>query len=126
MIDLTQGLIEANLAAAAAILIVILLRNTVRHRVGAHAAYLMWAIVRIAMLATLIPARVGQTIFIRNMPPVVADPVPAVETAAPATNLPPPVVLPFGPDTANWVDLIARVAPFIWLAGAIVMLVWMV
>jgi len=51
------GLIELNLAAIAAILLVLALRRVVARRLGAHAAYLRWAVVPVAMAATLIPSR---------------------------------------------------------------------
>ncbi len=51
------GLIELNLAAAAAVLLVLALRRPVARRLGAHAAYLLWIIVPAAMFATLLPSR---------------------------------------------------------------------
>src|SRR5689334_5860937 len=52
---LTLG--KANLAAAAAILAVILLRRPARAMFGARLAYLFWLVVPAAALAVLIPAR---------------------------------------------------------------------
>lgn len=51
------GLIELNLAAIAAILLVLAVRRPVARRLGAHAAYMLWAVVPVAMAATLIPSR---------------------------------------------------------------------
>jgi beta-lactamase regulating signal transducer with metallopeptidase domain len=50
-------IIEINLAAAAAIVVAMWARRHVHALMGPGAAYLMWAIVPAAMLATLIPAR---------------------------------------------------------------------
>jgi beta-lactamase regulating signal transducer with metallopeptidase domain len=126
MTDLLQGLVQTNLAAAAAILLVLLLRDPIRRRAGAHAAYLMWAIVPIAMLATLIPARVGEAVTINYAPlPAVADPAPvAEETPTAATT---PLVQPSNvePAAIDWPALARTVPLYIWLAGVIVMLIWM-
>lgn len=51
------GLIELNLAAIAAVLLVLSLRGVTARRLGAHAAYLLWTAVPAAMLATLLPSR---------------------------------------------------------------------
>jgi beta-lactamase regulating signal transducer with metallopeptidase domain len=50
-------IVEINLAAAAAILFVMWARKHVHALMGSGAAYLLWAVVPVAMLATLIPAR---------------------------------------------------------------------
>ncbi|MDP3739421.1 MAG: M56 family metallopeptidase [Hyphomonadaceae bacterium] len=52
-----QALLEINLAAGAAIAFVLLVRKPARSLMGPRAVYLMWAIVPMAMLATLIPSR---------------------------------------------------------------------
>jgi beta-lactamase regulating signal transducer with metallopeptidase domain len=53
-----QGLVEANLAAAAAVFLVLAVRRHVHALLGPGAAYLLWGIVPAAMLATLFPARI--------------------------------------------------------------------
>ena len=57
MSEILRALVEANLAAAAAIAFVLLVRRPAHGVIGVRATYLLWAIVPIAMLATLIPAR---------------------------------------------------------------------
>lgn len=58
MSALLFDIVEINLAAAVAILIAMKMRGKVRELLGPGAAYLLWAIVPVAMLATLIPARI--------------------------------------------------------------------
>jgi TonB family protein len=55
-------LIELNIAAAAAILFVMLVRRPAARYLGPHAAYSLWAIVPVAMLATLLPERTTETV----------------------------------------------------------------
>ncbi|HVY32989.1 MAG TPA: M56 family metallopeptidase [Caulobacteraceae bacterium] len=52
-----EALVELNVAGAAAILLVLAVRKTVHRLMGPGAAYLLWAIAPVAMLATFIPAR---------------------------------------------------------------------
>lgn len=54
--DLSAWLFEATFAGSAAILAVLLLRRPVRAAFGARAAYAMWLLVPVALLATLVPA----------------------------------------------------------------------
>jgi len=54
-------LVELNIAAAAAILFVMLVRRPAARFFGPHAAYSLWAIVPVAMLATLLPERTTET-----------------------------------------------------------------
>lgn len=54
-------LIELNIAAGAAILFVLLVRRPAARLLGPHAAYSLWAIVPVAMLATLLPERTTET-----------------------------------------------------------------
>lgn len=58
MTELLLEIVELNLAAAAAILVAMWARRKVHAVMGPGAAYLLWAIVPAAMLATLIPARI--------------------------------------------------------------------
>jgi TonB family protein len=54
---LLPGLVEINLAAGGAILFVLLVRRPMARHLGPHAAYALWAIVPVAMAATLLPER---------------------------------------------------------------------
>ena len=54
-------LIELNIAAGAAILFVMLVRRPAARFLGPHAAYSLWAIVPVAMVATLLPERTTET-----------------------------------------------------------------
>lgn len=55
--ELIAFLIEANLAVAAAVLLVLALRRPVRAAFGARSAYALWLVVPLSVLALLIPAR---------------------------------------------------------------------
>lgn len=55
--DLIAFLLEANLALAVAVLLVLVLRRPVRAAFGARSAYALWLIAPLAILALLIPAR---------------------------------------------------------------------
>jgi TonB family protein len=61
MSALLSLLVELNIAAAAAILFVVLVRRPAARHFGPHAAYSLWAIVPVAMLATLLPERTTET-----------------------------------------------------------------
>src|SRR5689334_16168750 len=52
-----SSLLAANIAASAAILVVILIRRHVRQMIGARLSYWLWLIPVLAGLATLLPAR---------------------------------------------------------------------
>lgn len=56
-----QALVEINLAAAAAIAFVLLVRKPAHLMMGARAVYLLWAVVPAAILATFIPSRTVET-----------------------------------------------------------------
>ncbi|MDG2523311.1 TonB family protein [Caulobacter segnis] len=58
--DLLNGLLSANLAAAAAIGVVALLRRPVRRRFGAKAAYRLWIVPVLAAAGALVPAEPGE------------------------------------------------------------------
>ena len=55
-------LIEINIAAAAAILFVMLVRRPMARFFGPQAAYALWAVVPVAMVAILLPERVQETL----------------------------------------------------------------
>jgi beta-lactamase regulating signal transducer with metallopeptidase domain len=60
--DILSTLLAANIAASAAILLVVLIRKTARRMMGAELAYWLWAVPVLAGLATLLPARDARTI----------------------------------------------------------------
>ena len=81
--EILASLVEANLALAAAVLLVLALRRAVRAVFGARIAYALWLIAPLAIIALLIPAR---TIVLPAPAPeaavsqVVVLPVPASES----------------------------------------------
>lgn len=80
--DLLDLLVRANLALGAAVLLVLVLRRPVRRLFGARAAYALWAVAPLAMVAVLLPARTVT---------VLAPVVPAsVASTAPPTTIAPP------------------------------------
>lgn len=62
MTGILDALVEMNVAAAAAIAFLLLVRKPARIAFGAHSVYLLWAAVPIAILATLIPSRTIETL----------------------------------------------------------------
>jgi beta-lactamase regulating signal transducer with metallopeptidase domain len=108
--DLIPFLLKANLALAAAVLLVLVLRKPVRAAFGARSAYALWLVVPLSILALLVPAR---TITLPT--PAVAKPVAAVmaETPVPETPASKPIrILP-----------VAEIALALWIAvtlGALV------
>lgn len=55
--DVILFLLEANLALAAAVLLVLVLRKPIRRAFGARSAYALWLIAPLSILALLVPAR---------------------------------------------------------------------
>lgn len=101
--DVLALLVETTLASSAAMVIVLLLRQPVRHAFGAGAAYALWGLVPAVMLAVLLPAA---------MEPV----APALVLAAPVIQFAAPV-LDAGPSRTNagaWL-------PWLWSLGALAM-----
>ena len=78
--ELLGGLARANLAAAAAILVVLMLRRPARRLFGARAAYGLWIVTPLAALAVLLPAR--------STPPAAAAPPSPMAAAHMLTGLP--------------------------------------
>jgi len=97
---LLAALLRANLAASAAVLLILILRRPVRHRFGALAAYALWLVAPICAAASLIPV---------EAPPEALAPV--VRLVSAATTAATPLVRQ-APDLAS----ILVVA---WLAGVI-------
>lgn len=81
--DILQILLRATLAASAAIFVVLLLRQPLRHVFGAQIAYALWLLVPAATLAAFLPAR---QITIAATAPAAANAVAAAETIAPAAE----------------------------------------
>jgi beta-lactamase regulating signal transducer with metallopeptidase domain/ankyrin repeat protein len=79
--DLLSVLLHANLAIGAAVLLVLGLRLPVRSLFGARAAYALWLIAPLAMIAAMLPAR---TITAPAPPP----PQPVAPAHAPAATSP--------------------------------------
>jgi TonB family protein len=106
--DLMAGLLKANLAAAAGVLAVLLLRRAVRARFGARAAYGLWAAPIVAGIAVLLPHPARQA-----PPPVLLAPVEAVAEVFDATAAPVAVApVRAGPNAA-------QIAFAVWLAGTL-------
>jgi TonB family protein len=82
------SLIEINVAAGAAILLVLAMRRPMARFFGPHAAYALWAIVPVAMIATFLPERTQETLvadfLIGGLPPAMA----ALEQASASSWLP--------------------------------------
>jgi TonB family protein len=106
--ELMSGLVKANLAAAAAIVVVLLARRAVRARFGARAAYALWAAPLIAGVAVLLPHPARQA----PLPPVMAQAA-AVADVFDASATPVEVA----PARAALDP--AQVAFGVWLAGAL-------
>ena len=83
--DLLQELIEATLAGSAAVVLVLILRRPLRRAFGARAAYALWLLAPLAILATLLPAA---TVAVARVPVVQALALPPVfaTAAAPAAD----------------------------------------
>lgn len=97
--DLLDTLVRANLAAAAAILMVLLLRRPVRRMFDARAAYALWLTVPLAMAASLSPR--PEAVAMLEPLTLTAD---AVAKAAPLPPVP---------------GLIGSVLVAAWLGGAL-------
>jgi beta-lactamase regulating signal transducer with metallopeptidase domain/ankyrin repeat protein len=75
--DLLAFLLRANLALAAAVMLALVLRKPVRAAFGARAAYGLWLIAPLAVIAMLLPARV---ISVAAPPPVTIASTPPTST----------------------------------------------
>jgi TonB family protein len=61
--EIFAGLLRSGVATSAATIVVLLLRKPLRHWLGAHATYAIWALVPMAAVAALIPAPVRETVL---------------------------------------------------------------
>jgi beta-lactamase regulating signal transducer with metallopeptidase domain/biopolymer transport protein ExbD len=114
--EILSGLLAANIAASAAILVVILIRKQVRQAIGARLAYWLWLIPVLAGLATLLPARDAGTV------PAPAAPIQPIAEATVefATAWTAPQIAPVRPGF----DLALLIA-VIWAAGVLAFLALM-
>ncbi|MBO9544501.1 M56 family metallopeptidase [Caulobacter sp.] len=87
--ELIPFLLKANLALAAAVLLVLFLRQPVRTTFGARSAYALWLVVPLSILALLIPART-----ITLPAPAAPKAVAAVAARGPTAPAPQPVAQP--------------------------------
>lgn len=108
--DLLLLLVRANLVAAGAIGLILVLRPAMRRRFGARVTYALWGLAPLAVLASLVPAR-------RIV--VEAGSVTSRIVETQAADLPPPALVP---------DVVALAAPLFdptpwfvaaWAAGAL-------
>ena len=90
-------LIELNIAAGAAILFVLLVRRPAARLLGPHAAYSLWAIVPVAMLATLLPERTTETFVTEFLIGGIPASVAAARLEASASWLMPALVIGWAP-----------------------------
>lgn len=97
-----ENFVELNIAAACAVLFLLAVRKPARRIFGAHAVYLLWAIVPIAAAATFIPARAIETLSLG----MTLEEIVALTTAPTASSF--EIALPYA--------LFAT-----WLIGAIAM-----
>lgn len=85
--DILALLLRANLAIAAAVLLVLIMRRPVRSLFGARSAYGLWLIAPLAVLAVLLPPRTI-TVQAPAAPTPAAPAVAATTAGAPATVKP--------------------------------------
>lgn len=78
--DILAALLRANLAIAVAVLLIVILRRPVRSMFGARAAYGLWLIAPLAVVAVLAPARVVR----------IAAPAPSMVASTPPKPTPSP------------------------------------
>ena len=112
-------LVDANLAAAVAILAVLVLRRRARALVGPRIAYALWLVVPAAMLAVLAPPRV-----VRAPAPAPFASLPAAATPGSPSSVAQHAASP-APVRSQTPDLSTAVLG-VWLAGSGVSLVFLV
>lgn len=105
MSDLLSALLEMNIAAAAAVALMLIIRRKAHRLLGPHAVYLLWSIVPIAMLGTFIPSRTITTFT----PGLSLDELIAMSTPSPAAM--------------NWEALAVPALITVWITGVIGMTV---
>lgn len=105
--DILEILIEANLAAAAAVLLVLAVRKPARQAFGARVGYALWLAAPLAVGASLLPPRI---IVLSNIAPTALADIASVPVLAS------PVIAPVA-STAPFMDGGALLIA-LWLAGA--------
>ena len=103
--DLCRWLLESTCASSAAIVLVLLLRRPLRAAFGANAAYALWSLLPLAVLAASLPVRVVRVLA--------SEAAVTVGAGAHVGSTPPAV----GEGTAAWLL-------WAWLAGAIASVLW--
>src|SRR5690606_33250066 len=101
--EMLRWLLESTCASSAAIVLVLLLRRPLRKVFGANAAYLLWALPPLAVLAASLPAPIVRVVVHEVAGTVGTGQVAAAEPLAPAGS------------TTAWLLLVA------WVAGAVVL-----
>ncbi|KRG45007.1 hypothetical protein ARC78_04140 [Stenotrophomonas pictorum JCM 9942] len=104
--DFLAGLLEGAVATSAAMVVVLLLRGAVRNWLGASAAYLMWLMVPAALFAVWLPA-----------PRLTTVPMAATDMAVQVGQTIPDAAAALSEGVPGWLAL--------WLAGALLMAVWL-
>jgi TonB family protein len=104
MSGLLAILVELNVAAGAAILFILLVRGPATRAFGPHAAYALWSMVPVAMLATFLPERTTETIVTEFL----------------IGGLPASIAHLQASGTESWIFTAAALA---WIAGAIALTV---
>jgi TonB family protein len=103
-IELLQGLVEATLATTVATLLVMALRRPAGQAFGAHAAYALWSMVPLALVAVLLPPAVVGDAPLPLVPAMVLD-LSALEVG-----------------TRRSQDILVQAALAAWMCGALAML----
>jgi len=121
MSEIAVKFLIANLAASAAILLVLALRKPARAMFGARLAYTLWLLAPLAAFASLLPPRVVDIVL------------PAFEQPAPLAFEPATSAIPIQPPAIDTMAVVSRaeapldawtIAWLAWLAGAIATLAW--
>src|SRR5690242_16047297 len=111
--DILALLVRANLVGALAVLAILALRLPVRRAFGAAAAYRLWLVAPLAMLAAALPAR---TVTLLVTPASAADPPPTTNEE---------IIRTLAAAVMPSFDL-AALALMVWATGAVVCLAGLV
>jgi len=106
--EILTALLRTNLAASAAVLVILALRIPVARRLGVRAAYVLWSAVPLAAAACLIPARM---VVLHRAIVRVAEVAPAAPATAGATAL--------GHAASHLAPSAAAIATTVWALGAV-------
>jgi beta-lactamase regulating signal transducer with metallopeptidase domain len=115
--DFLAALLKVNLAGGAAVLLVALLRRPARRLFGAQAAYRLWAVVFLAGVAVLLPART-MTAPAYAAPSLLAGPAFAPAAPGAPTSIAAPTVAPSPAPSPVAVPISPVAGLFaVWLGG---------